>query len=70
MPPAIELLEPARDRKHKSPTSAVAMRITADAILRAQVSINPLRERELNLRGASLSIAACPLSLAQYVRRI
>ncbi|GAB9469056.1 U2 small nuclear ribonucleoprotein a' [Globisporangium polare] len=27
------------------------MRITADVILRAQVSINPLRERELNLRG-------------------
>ncbi|KAG7388906.1 U2 small nuclear ribonucleoprotein A' [Phytophthora pseudosyringae] len=27
------------------------MRLTADAILRAQVSINPLRERELNLRG-------------------
>lgn len=28
------------------------MRLTADVILRAQVSINPLRERELNLRGA------------------
>ena len=28
-----------------------AMRLTADVILRAQVSINPLRERELNLRG-------------------
>ncbi|KAG7400761.1 U2 small nuclear ribonucleoprotein A' [Phytophthora boehmeriae] len=27
------------------------MRLTADVILRAQVSINPLRERELNLRG-------------------
>lgn len=28
------------------------MRLTADVILRAQISINPLRERELNLRGA------------------
>ncbi|KAG6976994.1 hypothetical protein JG688_00000809 [Phytophthora aleatoria] len=28
-----------------------AMRLTSDVILRAQVSINPLRERELNLRG-------------------
>ncbi|KAE9047959.1 hypothetical protein PR003_g928 [Phytophthora rubi] len=27
------------------------MRLTADVILRAQVSINPLRERELSLRG-------------------
>ncbi|ETK74375.1 hypothetical protein L915_18831 [Phytophthora nicotianae] len=27
------------------------MRLTSDVILRAQVSINPLRERELNLRG-------------------
>ncbi|UIZ28014.1 hypothetical protein KXD40_004442 [Peronospora effusa] len=27
------------------------MRLTADVILRAQVSINPLREREINLRG-------------------
>lgn len=27
------------------------MRLTADVIMRAQVSINPLRERELNLRG-------------------
>uniref|UniRef100_M4BNH9 SAP domain-containing protein n=1 Tax=Hyaloperonospora arabidopsidis (strain Emoy2) TaxID=559515 RepID=M4BNH9_HYAAE len=27
------------------------MRLTADVILRAQVSINPLRERELKLRG-------------------
>ncbi|TYZ61889.1 hypothetical protein PybrP1_004830 [[Pythium] brassicae (nom. inval.)] len=27
------------------------MRLTADVILRARVSVNPLRERELNLRG-------------------
>ena len=30
------------------------MRLTADVILRAHVSINPLRERELNLRGTML----------------
>lgn len=45
------------------------MRITADVILRAQVSINPLRERELNLRGASLSIYPA-LSMAQYAHHL
>jgi hypothetical protein len=28
------------------------MRLTVDVIQRAQISINPLKQRELNLRGA------------------
>lgn len=39
------------------------MRLTADVILRAQVSINPLRERELNLRGAWVVLVLSPCDL-------
>lgn len=56
----------ANHEKHLSkaePAAGGGMRLTADVILRAQVCVNPLRERELNLRGGSAALIGPSRSL-------